>query len=400
MLFISRFGSFLFYLMCRLVLASEEFGQRCHPYPQSQHNDTWVASPECLRPVEYKLASSAVQAYRDVTRYISADAANWDVINWHLSSKEGSEMSCVDVGGNLGFYALHLAALGCNVQSFEIQPNVIKLASQSFRVNSADLARRLRLYHVGLADKPTVMYIRNAHGNGHLSRAGGSVEVPVVRGDDCIDQKKTALVKIDVEGFEVRALEGMSRTLAAGLVDALLVEIGPSRWSRADLNVTLGTRLLQSILGPRYHPFLIARRADSCPDSVFVSGSPGTDTRLSFGASLIALSWPQFAGLMQHMAASSADCNFFFSSLKAIPRLGVFNQAFKAAETKFEGKVISRGALSLECWLVRNQTRRLIPNWDTYLSLKETVGDIVKLPLADKIPLGEPWPDVKAKAKG
>jgi hypothetical protein len=103
---------------------------------------------------------------------------------------------------------------------------------------------------------------------------------------------------------------------------------------------------------------------------------------------------------MQHMAASSADCNFFFSSLKAIPRLGVFNQAFKAAETKYEGKVISRGALSLECWLVRNQTRRLIPNWETYLSLKETAGDIVKLPLADKIPLGEPWPDVKAKAKG
>jgi len=340
-----------------------------------------------------------VQTYREVTRYISADAANWDVVNWHLRTQRESGMNCVDVGGNLGFYALHMATLGCSVQSFEIQPLIAKLASQSFRVNSADISHRLRLYHVGLADKPAVMYIRNAHGNGHLSRAGGNVEVPVARGDDCIHQQKTALVKIDVEGFEVRTLEGMSRTIAAGLVEALLVEIGPSRWSRADLNVTHGSRVLQSILAPRYHPFLIARRADSCPDSVFVSESPEADARLSFGASLIALSWPQFSALMQHMAASSADCNFFFSTLKTIPRHEIFNDAFKAAETKYEGKVI-RGASSLECWLVRNQTRRLIPNWDTYLSLKETAGDIVKLQLADKIPLGDPWPDVMAKPKG
>ena len=85
---------------------------------------------------------------------------------------------------------------------------------------------------------------------------------------------------LQVEGFEIKTLMGMSAILEGKFVDAFHIEIGPQRWVRANLTVVEGIARLRKALGA-YHPHLISRNADSCPDKVWRI-QKDTDIPLSF----------------------------------------------------------------------------------------------------------------------
>lgn len=122
------------------------------------------------------------------------------------------------------------------------------------------------------------------------------------------------LVKIDVEGWEVQVLRGMKNTLQQRLVGALLIEIGPARWSEAIVTLDSGILVLQGLLGQGYASYVLLRGHDTCPDfhdEVFLmrgaSGIPREDV----------VAWPLDAvaldETLRHMAAHNYDCNFWFS---------------------------------------------------------------------------------------
>ena len=67
--------------------------------------------------------------------------------------------------------------------------------------------------------------------------APGAVEVEQITLDDYVEAHvpgRIRLVKIDVEGMEPDELAGLSRTLAAGRVDALLVELSGDAMEEPD----------------------------------------------------------------------------------------------------------------------------------------------------------------------
>ncbi|MCC7409197.1 MAG: FkbM family methyltransferase [Phycisphaeraceae bacterium] len=139
----------------------------------------------------------------------------------------------VDVGANAGFFSL--LAARCvggkgRVHAFEPSPTTRQWLGQNIAINRAanviiphaqalsDKAGTLEL-HQGPVDHSGVTSLRPIQG------ASAVHQVPVARLDDLLaPSRPVRLIKIDVEGAELLALRGMTRTLTAHHPD-LIIEV-------------------------------------------------------------------------------------------------------------------------------------------------------------------------------
>lgn len=123
----------------------------------------------------------------------------------------------VDVGANLGTMSVPLAMkLGCHTVSCEPQPHLAELLERNSRTNGVDHLVRVVPTAVGRASGTTTFHIDP----GHLATATmagapspGAVElqVKVDRLDTLVSEdewSRTAVLKVDVEGFERDVFEG------------------------------------------------------------------------------------------------------------------------------------------------------------------------------------------------
>jgi FkbM family methyltransferase len=132
----------------------------------------------------------------------------------------------VDVGANIGMLSLHASACVRSsglVESFEPNPLCCERIRAVLKRNNI---QNVRLHGMGLSDEPATLLLNvleNHAGMGTLApidgrsglRVTSSVNVPVQTGDQALpdDNRPLVFVKIDVEGFEVRALRGLRETL-------------------------------------------------------------------------------------------------------------------------------------------------------------------------------------------
>jgi FkbM family methyltransferase len=133
----------------------------------------------------------------------------------------------VDGGANIGLITMHAAGLvgkKGRVQSFEPFPQVFD--ELKFHVETNGLSQ-VELYRAGLSDAPSELEIK-LPGEGNLAAAtfsaipdryhgvvqSGGV-VPILRGDDVVDlnDPRPLLIKLDVEGFEVKAICGLPKVI-------------------------------------------------------------------------------------------------------------------------------------------------------------------------------------------
>ncbi len=127
----------------------------------------------------------------------------------------------LDVGANVGHHALYMAARAGTVHAFEPNPELWPLIEQ--KVSRNGLAN-VTLHRCGLGARADRMalYLSPECGEASLiagaSRTSASSGIPVtiVRGDDYFGQNEISrldIVKMDIEGFETYALEGMASHL-------------------------------------------------------------------------------------------------------------------------------------------------------------------------------------------
>jgi len=133
----------------------------------------------------------------------------------------------LDVGANIGMLTLHAAArLGPEgvVDAFEPNPVCSQRIQNAIAQNHID---NVRLHPFGLGDSAgsfTLSILDNHSGMGTLAAVNGgsahavtsTVAVQVKVGDEILpaDDRKLSLVKVDVEGFEVKVLETIPALLA------------------------------------------------------------------------------------------------------------------------------------------------------------------------------------------
>ena len=125
----------------------------------------------------------------------------------------------VDVGCNIGNHSIYMLKLAGaeRVVAFEPNPTVLALLRINLAVN--DLASRVTIHEVGLADSAGTASIdvpETNLGAGRLSRegeAGQGGTLQLARGDDLLGDTDAGFIKMDVEGFELAALAGLKQTI-------------------------------------------------------------------------------------------------------------------------------------------------------------------------------------------
>lgn len=190
-----------------------------------------------------------------------------------------SKLTFVDIGANIGWFSLNMAALGVNVLAFEPMQENIQLIEQSLSLEqnvASGISDRITLFRHGLGvkDQTCVLYSHNINvGDGHvkcvdgLEEEGGEMEkkllrmipsdysirgrIPIRRLDDVIQEHreekrksvtgnsdgyddngwKVVCVKMDTEGYEGNVLEGGKEFLLQSGVDIIVTEFVP-QWLR------------------------------------------------------------------------------------------------------------------------------------------------------------------------
>lgn len=152
---------------------------------------------------------------------------------------------CVNVGANLGVYALqfaHWSAPGGRVYAFEPNPRTAAVLRRHVELNG--LADRICVVERAVAEQPGTATF-HAAGTDGMSRLGTpNPELPVpaaavnVQVDSldhfCASEGiRPAALMIDVEGFECAVLRGAGTVFAAGTPPAAVVEMHPNAWAAA-----------------------------------------------------------------------------------------------------------------------------------------------------------------------
>jgi FkbM family methyltransferase len=127
----------------------------------------------------------------------------------------------LDAGANIGFHTVHMAKSCKKVYAFEPQPLIYNILSTNILFN--DLSNKVEHYRLGLGDKEETLKMapidnfdekdgtKNYGGRNITKDSDGEEEVKVVVFDSLnID---IDAIKIDVQGFETEAFNGMVNTL-------------------------------------------------------------------------------------------------------------------------------------------------------------------------------------------
>ncbi|HEY1232474.1 MAG TPA: FkbM family methyltransferase [Candidatus Binatia bacterium] len=127
----------------------------------------------------------------------------------------------VDVGANKGVHSLFMSKYCKEVHAFEPYEPVLKRLRQAIEANSI---KNIFVHPVGLGDKAQRLIFeepaKDNEGTGSfafISGSGKHQQLEIVPGDQALEAagvKIVDLIKMDIEGFERPALEGLRKTLA------------------------------------------------------------------------------------------------------------------------------------------------------------------------------------------
>ena len=139
----------------------------------------------------------------------------------------------VDIGANIGYYALQEARLaGDNGRVYAIEPvpENVELLKKNIELNNYSNIEVFQLA-VGAASKTDYIYISNYRNTAAMIKTQSYIDkvpVQVTTLDKFLENKPPPnLIRMDVEGYEVEIVKGMTKLLESNKPLKLIVELHP-----------------------------------------------------------------------------------------------------------------------------------------------------------------------------
>jgi FkbM family methyltransferase len=146
---------------------------------------------------------------------------------------------CWDVGANIGVATLLLAGWGhgVRVHAYEPEPRNARRLGENVRLNGLEGSVTIHELALSSESRTIPLRIQGDLGTGTHSILsdgveGDAVAVVAARADDLRTVPAPDLIKVDVEGAEMRVLRGAEDLLRRGTVRDLFIEVHPARLLR------------------------------------------------------------------------------------------------------------------------------------------------------------------------
>lgn len=161
----------------------------------------------------YRVAPSDTMISYPIKRGVSWEGFMHEYFKNH-SDPTGN---CLDIGANIGTHTLVLADYFSQVHAFEPQPDIFEILTSNVKVNKK---RNVILHKHGLGDKSEVVSMdcmdstkkKNPGGRGIARNGEGCLDISV-KTLDSLNLKNISLIKLDVEGYEGKVLQGGMKTI-------------------------------------------------------------------------------------------------------------------------------------------------------------------------------------------
>ncbi|MDZ7731080.1 MAG: FkbM family methyltransferase [Natrialbaceae archaeon] len=172
---------------------------------------------------------------RSLTKHDFVDdiASERDVLERFLAELRPDDV-LYDIGGNVGVYTC-LAADRLDsgrIVTFEPSPDACAMLRSNIRHNGIDA----EVYQVALSNENGTTLLRHRGSTGHQLTADASgadvIEIETRRGDDLIKEAnlpRPTVCKVDIEGAEYLAMDGLRETLADPTCRLVYCEIHTSK---------------------------------------------------------------------------------------------------------------------------------------------------------------------------
>lgn len=179
----------------------------------------------------------------------------------HLQALMKSDWIVVDIGANIGYYALMEAVRAKQVMAIEPGPGNYQHLMRNIKLNGYE---NVETYQLAVGDHNGVVgfVIARACNWNKIAHDGISdIEVQMITLDKFLDGKRVDFVRMDVEGYEYSVLEGMDYTLTHSRPDMfievhrdLLKNYGRSQLEFMELLAGYGYYLAKSFISARPGP--------------------------------------------------------------------------------------------------------------------------------------------------
>ncbi len=148
----------------------------------------------------------------------------------------------IDVGANVGIYSLiagrRVGPRG-KILAVEPTPSTMRALRTTLAINGLSQVVDTHECALGREEGTATLYREVTSGHNSLLAPAEGTRTPhvvaVQRGDELLEQTKPSLIKIDVEGWELEVLEGLSRVLKRNKELSVVIEYSPEHIRRRGL---------------------------------------------------------------------------------------------------------------------------------------------------------------------